>query len=72
MSAKEVFEMEFAMTQAFAWYHTEFFEGVRALLVDKDRKPQWRHRDVKEVSREEVLFFFDRPERCKLDILSDE
>ena len=27
----------------------EFREGVRALIIDKDRSPQWRHRTVEEV-----------------------
>ena len=36
MDLKEVFEMEHKMAQAYM-EHTEFFEGVRALLVDKDK-----------------------------------
>ena len=48
--------------------HTEFFEGVRALLVDKDRSPQWKHSSVDEISRDEIEFFFTRAERCNLDI----
>ena len=48
--------------------HTEFFEGVRALLVDKDRKPQWAHKSVAEVSKKEVDYFFDFPAECNLDI----
>jgi len=32
----------------------EFIEGVRALLVDKDRKPKWRPATVPEVSDAEV------------------
>jgi enoyl-CoA hydratase/carnithine racemase len=38
MDAKQVFEMEFRISQGFV-NHTEFFEGIRALLVEKDRKP---------------------------------
>jgi len=26
--------------------HTEFFEGVRALLVEKDKKPNWAFKSV--------------------------
>ena len=38
MDVKQVFEMEFKISQGFV-NHTEFFEGIRALLVEKDRKP---------------------------------
>ena len=48
--------------------HTEFYEGVRALLVDKDKNPQWKHSNVNEVTSEDVAYFFDRPEQCNLDI----
>lgn len=37
----------------------EFAEGVRAQLVDRDRSPKWSHRDVGEVSRAEVLSYFE-------------
>jgi enoyl-CoA hydratase/carnithine racemase len=53
MSLKEVFEMEFKLSQGFV-NHTEFFEGIRALLVDKDRKPKWSHRSVMDVKPKEV------------------
>jgi enoyl-CoA hydratase len=36
----------------------EFFEGVRALLIDKDRRPRWRHRSLEEVTDEEVEAMF--------------
>jgi len=49
MDVKEVFEMEYRISQGFM-NHTEFFEGVRALLVDKDRNPQWKHKSVHEVT----------------------
>jgi 3-hydroxyisobutyryl-CoA hydrolase len=45
MSIKEVFEMEFKIAAGFC-QHTEFFEGVRALLVDKDKQPKWRFKTV--------------------------
>jgi hypothetical protein len=51
--------------------HTEFFEGVRALLVDKDKNPQWRHKSVDDVTREEVEFFFNRSESCPLELEED-
>ena len=61
--------MEYGITQGFM-DHTEFFEGVRALLVDKDKNPQWKFKSVDEVPLEEVEFFFNRPETCNLDLQS--
>jgi enoyl-CoA hydratase len=37
----------------------EFAEGVRAQLVDRDRSPKWAHPSLAEVSRAEVLSYFD-------------
>ena len=67
MQIKEVFQMEYGMTQGYM-NHTEFFEGVRALLVDKDKHPQWKFKSVHEVPRDEVEFFFTRTETINLDI----
>ena len=32
----------------------DFFEGVRALLVDRDKRPRWRHASLRDVSAAEV------------------
>jgi len=40
---------------------SETVEGIRALVVDKDRQPQWAHDDWTAVTRHEVLDFFDSP-----------
>ena len=34
--------------------HPDFPEGVRALLVDKDKSPKWKHVGVNEVSSDEI------------------
>ena len=52
-----VLEMEFRMTQA-AMEAGDFYEGVRALLIDKDNAPTWRHGAVADVSEEEIEAFF--------------
>jgi enoyl-CoA hydratase len=39
--------------------NTEFAEGVRAQLVDRDRNPRWLHASLAEVSRAEVLSYFE-------------
>lgn len=68
MDVRDVFQMEYGISQGYMMNHTEFFEGVRALLIDKDRSPKWRHANVSEITREEVNMFFERPETCNLDL----
>lgn len=38
--------------------HTEFAEGVRALLVDKDRNPNWLYKNIKDIPQETIDWFF--------------
>jgi hypothetical protein len=67
MNLKDVFEMEYRISQGFM-NHGEFFEGVRALLIDKDKSPKWTHESPKQVKKEEVDYFFDFPVTLNLDI----
>ncbi|MGM0480610.1 MAG: enoyl-CoA hydratase/isomerase family protein [Pseudomonadota bacterium] len=39
----------------------DFAEGIRALLIDKDKTPQWQHSSVDQVSAEDVDAFFIPP-----------
>jgi enoyl-CoA hydratase len=50
-------QLEYRMTQHAMAAH-DFFEGIRAALVDKDRKPRWQHRSIAEVSDAEVASYF--------------
>ena len=71
MDLENVFEMEYGIFQAYMDVHgeTEFFEGVRAQIVDKDRKPKWRHQHVADVTPEEIEYFFKPPkDDLNLDI----
>lgn len=38
----------------------DFYEGVRAVVVDKDKKPRWRFSSLEEVSEQEVERHFRR------------
>ena len=56
---RQAFEMEFKLAQGFM-NHTEFFEGVRALLVEKDKNPKWKHNSIVDLQWSEVEEFFNR------------
>lgn len=50
---REVMAMEYRMARRMMAGH-DFFEGVRALLVDKDQRPVWRPARLEEVSIADV------------------
>ncbi len=60
LSLPEVFQMELIMSLQCA-LHDDFPEGVRALLVDKDGKPNWQFKSVTDVSHEWVEQHFISP-----------
>jgi hypothetical protein len=41
--------------------HPEFSEGVRALIIDKDKQPRWQFACVEDVSEAHVAAFFEPP-----------
>ena len=49
--------LEYRLTQHVLAGH-DFYEGIRALLVDKDRKPCWQHASPKAVIDAEVAGYF--------------
>jgi enoyl-CoA hydratase len=59
----QVLEQDLLLGRAFAG-SSDFFEGVRALLVDRDNAPRWRHGSLEEVTAAEVaqMFTGDRHE----------
>lgn len=59
-SLKEVFQAEIRLATNIVRY-PEFAEGVRALLIDKDRKPAWQYRASRDVPAEVLDGFFRAP-----------
>uniref|UniRef100_A0A669QIV9 3-hydroxyisobutyryl-CoA hydrolase n=1 Tax=Phasianus colchicus TaxID=9054 RepID=A0A669QIV9_PHACC len=53
MSLQDVFTMEYRLSQACMRGH-DFYEGVRAVLIDKDQSPRWKPAALEEVSDEFV------------------
>jgi enoyl-CoA hydratase len=54
---EEALQLEYRMTQHVMQRH-DFFEGVRALLVDKDQAPRWQPASLAEVGEADVDFYF--------------
>ncbi|XP_036109330.1 3-hydroxyisobutyryl-CoA hydrolase, mitochondrial isoform X2 [Molossus molossus] len=54
---QEVLIMEYRLSQACMGGH-DFFEGVRAVLIDKDQSPKWKPANLKEVTDEDVNNYF--------------
>jgi enoyl-CoA hydratase len=57
MTLEEALTLEYRMTQHVMGAH-DFFEGIRALLVDKDQAPRWEHASLEAVSDAEVERYF--------------
>jgi enoyl-CoA hydratase/carnithine racemase len=60
LSLADVFRLELTMSSNCA-IKGHFKEGVRALLIDKDRNPKWTPSTVVDVSEAEVAEFFVEP-----------
>lgn len=57
MSLAEVFRVEY-IASVVCTTHGDFVEGVRALLIDKDRNPSWQHSQLSEVSSDYINSHF--------------
>jgi len=60
LSLKEIFQSELQLATNIM-RHPEFGEGVRALLIDKDRNPKWSYERSRDVPAEVLDGFFSSP-----------
>jgi enoyl-CoA hydratase/carnithine racemase len=59
-SLREVFQAEIQLVTNIV-RHPEFAEGVRALLIDKDRNPNWQYTASRDVPADVLNRFFQAP-----------
>ena len=53
-----VIARDFILTQRFL-ERTDFYEGIRAAVIDKDRAPLWRPASIDEVGPQDVTVYFE-------------
>ncbi|KFM99370.1 enoyl-CoA hydratase/isomerase family protein [Bacillus clarus] len=56
-SVDECFATDLVLAKNFM-RHEDFFEGVRSVVVDKDQNPQYKYKQLSDVSEEDVNRFF--------------
>ena len=60
LALRDVLTMEYYLCNAFIRKDkTDCLEGIRALLIDKDKNPKWKHKSVAYVKDEEVQSLFN-------------
>jgi enoyl-CoA hydratase/carnithine racemase len=57
LGLRECFEMERGLMRA-AFEHGDYLEGIRALIIDKDKQPRWKPASLDEVDPGSVARFF--------------
>lgn len=58
-SIDEVIAMDLCIAHKMLENH-DFYEGVRAAIIDKDKKPKWKPEKLSEVSNEAVKSYFEQ------------
>ena len=56
---EQALALEYRLTQHFMEGH-DFYEGIRAVLVDKDQTPRWRPPSLAQVGDAEVETYFEQ------------
>nr|CAG8480222.1 11886_t:CDS:2 [Entrophospora candida] len=59
------FKLEYNVVQKFL-EKSDFKEGVRALLIDKDNNPKWNPSTINDINEEEIInFYFNSEKDCE-------
>lgn len=57
MTFDEVIEQDLVLVNHFV-RDADFYEGIRAAVIDKDQSPQWTQNELTHISHEDVLHYF--------------
>lgn len=57
-SFEAIMRKEYALSQVFV-ENQDFFEGIRAVIIDKDHVPHWQHKTIYDVKEEDIDLFFN-------------
>lgn len=63
----ECVKMDYCLVNHFMRDH-DFYEGVRALLIDKDKSPHWQPNTLSQVTRDRVDGYFKCGEEMELNL----
>ncbi len=55
----DIMSLEFDLSQNFV-QHPDFFEGIRAAVIDKDCSPQWSPKNLRDISKNDVETYFTK------------
>lgn len=58
LNVTECIQMDYCLVQHFMRDH-DFYEGVRALLIDKDKSPQWQPQTLESITSYRILQYFE-------------
>ncbi len=58
LSFREAMQLEFRLTSRVMKGH-DFFEGVRAAVIDKDQKPKWQPSRLEDISSQDIDKYFE-------------
>ncbi len=67
LSFMDRMKLEFRLSQRFIQDH-DFSEGVRAVLVDKDKLPQWKPDKIEDLTSQEIDHYFSPLHKKELNI----